>query len=206
LNNQASILHPDYLDITGTDGGVFHGADQAWFPGRWQRISGCGPTAAAMVTAYLARTRDGCAPLYPEGEMRQEAFAAHMSRVWQHVTPGHMGLHRPEKFSDGLAGYAARCGVTLHPHLFEVSGAGSSRPDWFACAEFVRGALARDCPVAFLNLSNGAEASLESWHWVVITALDGGQAAILDGGRARLIDLALWYQTTPKRGGLVAAV
>ena len=36
---------------------------------------------------------------------------------------------------------------------------------------FVRLGLDQDCPVAFLNLSNGRLTNLDSWHWVTITGL-----------------------------------
>ena len=70
----------------------------------------------------------------------------------------------------------------------------------------VAASLERDCPVAFLNLHNGLEKRLDWWHWVTITALDGDNVTILDSGAELEIDLRLWYQTSKKRGGLVAAL
>ncbi|MCD7948443.1 MAG: hypothetical protein LUG13_09225 [Oscillospiraceae bacterium] len=206
MNESISILHPEYLNLTGTDGAVYHGADQEWYPRRWQRMAGCGPTAASDVSAYLAQTHPACAPLYPERVMRQERFVVLMERLWRYVTPGHMGLHRPELFSLGLTDYAAACGVPLSPRLLDIPADKGARAPWASCAVFLRQALARDCPVAFLNLSNGAVKALESWHWVVITGLNGTTATVLDSGRVLTIDLSLWYLTTTKRGGLVAAI
>ena len=47
---------------------------------------------------------------------------------------------------------------------------------------------------------------LDYWHWVTITALDDTTAVILDSGSALRIDLRLWYETTKRRGGFVAAL
>ena len=72
--------------------------------------------------------------------------------------------------------------------------------------DFVRRSLARDCPVAFLNLHNGRVKELDWWHWVSITALEDGRAEILDSGNRLTIDFHLWYETTRRRGGFVSAL
>ena len=87
LSAHVSIAHPAWMDITGPDGAVTHGADQDWFPDLWQQRAGCGPTAAAVILSYLARTRPELAPLYPEGAMDRASFTGLMCRVWEHVTP-----------------------------------------------------------------------------------------------------------------------
>ena len=91
------------MDITGPDGAVTHGADQDWFPDPWQQRAGCGPTAAALIFAYLSRQRPEWAPLYPEGVMERAAFTAHMVRVWDYITPRFHGLNRPELMVEGLS-------------------------------------------------------------------------------------------------------
>jgi hypothetical protein len=74
---------------------------------------------------------------------------------------------------------------------------------------FLEGALQQDSPIAFLNLCNGDEKNLQSWHWVTIIALeyseDGNSAFIdiLDEGLIKKIDLLLWYKTTTHGGGFV---
>jgi hypothetical protein len=71
-------------------------------------------------------------------------------------------------------------------------------------------ALRNDTPVAFLNLNNGAEKQLYSWHWVTIISLeyeeDGNTAFadILDEGLIKKIDLAGWFRTTTLGGGFVS--
>ncbi len=83
------------------------------------------------------------------------------------------------------------------------------RPELSAVSEFLENSLSKDLPVAFLNLDNGDEKRLDSWHWVTVIALDyerDGAAAvkILDEGRIKQIDLALWLQTTSLGGGFVS--
>ena len=60
--------------------------------------------------------------------------------------------------------------------------------------------------MAFLNLHTGRVKELDYWHWVTITALEDATAVILDSGSALRIDLRLWYETTKRRGGFVAAL
>ena len=194
------------MDITGPDGAVTHGADQDWFPDPWQQRAGCGPTAAALIFAYLSRQRPEWAPLYPEGVMERAAFTAHMVRVWDYVTPRFHGLNQPELMVEGMAAYARSVGLELSPALFPVPAARTKRPPYEQAAAFVAASLERDCPVAFLNLHNGLEKRLDWWHWVTIVALDGDNVSILDSGEELEINLRLWYETSKKRGGLVAAL
>ena len=134
------------------------------------------------------------------------AFVELMERLWNYVTPVSHGLNGPEGMAEGLAAYGKAVGVSLSPSLFLVPAAPTKRPPYEAAAAFVAASLERDCPVAFLNLHNGLEKRLDWWHWVTIIALDGDSAAILDSGAELEINLRLWYETTKKRGGLVAAL
>ena len=203
MSDRISILHPEYLTVSGPDGEAYRGADQEWFPTPWQRRAGCGPTAAAVITAYLGQTVPGWENLFPEGSMKRAAFAAHMCRVWEYVTPGPHGLNRPEVFAAGLDAYGAARGVPLRAKVMELPARRSERPDWTVWAGFIRAALERDRPVAFLNLCNGKVKELDWWHWVTIVALEGSAATILDSGREFPIDLERWLATTRKRGGVV---
>ena len=206
MGYSACLSHPRWLDILGPQGEYTQGADQEWFPDLWQRRAGCGPTAAAVIFAYLAKAYPRLAPLCPEDVSRREAFTALMCRVWDYVTPISHGLNRPELMAEGMAAYARSRGVTLQPRLFSVPAARTKRPPYAQAAAFVADSLARECPVAVLNLHNGLERRLDWWHWVTITALDGERATILDSGKALEINLRLWYETSKKRGGFVCAL
>ena len=62
--------------------------------------------------------------------------------------------------------------------------------------------------MAFLNYSNGALPNLDSWHWVPLIALTEGEevllCTVLDEGEEKVIDLALWLETTLLGGALVS--
>ena len=206
MEYRGQLTHPEWLDIVGPEGDVTRGADQEWYPDPWQRRAGSGPTAAAVICAYLARTCRPLSPLCPGAVTSRAAFVELMERLWNYVTPVSHGLNRPEGMAEGLAAYGKAVGVSLSPSLFLVPAARTKRPPYEAAAAFVAASLERDCPVAFLNLHNGLERRLDWWHWVTIIALDGDSAAILDSGAELEINLRLWYETTKKRGGLVAAL
>ena len=138
--------------------------------------------------------------------MDRASFTGLMCRVWEHVTPVSHGLNRPEQMAEGMASFAAARGLPLTPGLFVFPSARTKRPPYEQAEAFVRRALERDCPVAFLNLHNGRVKELDYWHWVTITALEDTTAVILDSGSALRIDLRLWYETTKRRGGFVAAL
>jgi hypothetical protein len=75
-------------------------------------------------------------------------------------------------------------------------------------AAFIRQGLMLDCPVAFLNLSNGSLNNLDSWHWVAITKLQAGQdadllATIADSGERKVINLSEWYRSSWLGGAAV---
>ncbi len=206
MDYRACLSRPELLDIRGPGGTVTRGADQEWYPDPWQRLAGCGPTAAAVIFAYLARAYPELSPLCPEHVETRADFTAHMERVWKYVTPVFHGLNDPNLMVTAMAAYAADRGVALSPALFAVPAARTRRPPYEQAAAFVADSLGRDCPVAFLNLHNGLEKRLDWWHWVTIAALDGDRAAILDSGAELEIDLRLWYETSKKRGGFVAAL
>lgn len=196
---QASLSQPERLDILGPEGAVTRGAEQEWYPDRWQRLAGCGPTSASVIFAYVSRTHPELSPLCPEDVTGREAFTALMGRVWEYVTPVFHGLNKPELMVEGMAAYARSVGVELSPALFPVPAARTKRLPYEQAAAFVTASLERDCPVAFLNLHNGLEKRLDWWHWVTIVALDGDNVSILDSGEELEINLRLWYETSKKR-------
>ena len=65
-----------------------------------------------------------------------------------------------------------------------------------------------DHPVAFLNLDNGKESKLDTWHWVTIVGIEYNKneelyATIADEGLLKTIDLSLWINSTSKEGGFI---
>ena len=96
-----------------------------------------------------------------------------MEALWPYVTPRLPGLDKPESLvlgcrSFALSGGACSRGDPQDPRRRE------NRPSPAACRDFLIRALDADCPVAFLNFSNGSLPNLDSWHWVPLIALTEG--------------------------------
>ena len=192
------------MDIRRQDGTRSHGADQDWYSLLWRQRAGCGPTTASVQMAYLAALRPSLAALCPLKE--RETFVTYMDKVWEYVTPGSHGLNRVEMYTDGVARFCGERGVKLVPRALEVP-TGEERPGFDRCVSFIRVGLESDCPVAFLNLDNGEVEALDKWHWVLLSALEEGDAGtlvtVVDNGNTFSIDMKLWYDTARDLGGFV---
>lgn len=204
-----SLTRPEVLTLIGPGGETYRGGDQEWYPDLWQRRAGCGPTTAAALLAYLSQTRPALAPLRPLAGGTRTGFAQYMQALWPYVTPGARGLDKPESLVLGCRSFALSRGCRLEGELLKIPRRREDRPTPAACRDFLLRALDSDCPVAFLNYSNGALPNLDSWHWVPLIALTEGEGVllctILDEGAEKVIDLALWQETT-LLGGALAAV
>lgn len=57
-----NLSHIDYLQVTDSNSSeIFCGSDQEWFPTERQRLTGCGPSAAANILFYIDRKdNSGC--------------------------------------------------------------------------------------------------------------------------------------------------
>jgi hypothetical protein len=196
--DEAEPARPDYA----------FGCNQDWFGEAWQRQAGCGPCTASTILLYLARQHPALAGLYPDDETIHASFVPFMNRIWSFVTPGHMGVHEASILSDGVRKFAALHQIDLAVETFVIPALPGQRQAFDAWIAFLRRNLERDCPVAFLNLSNGRLANLDSWHWVTVTRLfhRAGDlfAEISDSGERKLIDLGLWYRTTRLGGASVS--
>lgn len=201
-----SLTHPEYLTITGPQGESYRGGDQEWYQDVWQRRAGCGPTTAATLLSYLAAAHPSLAPMAPEAGQRQAGFLRYMEAVWPYVTPGSRGLDKPESLVLGCRSFALSRGCVLQGQVLEIPARRPGRPTLDRCRAFIARALAADCPVAFLNFSNGALKNLDSWHWVPLIAMTEGEdvllCTVLDEGEEKIIDLALWLDTTLLGGAL----
>ena len=206
---RVSVTRPELLCITDNQSETAsYGGDQAWYAEEWNRMAGCGPTCAANVTAYLAGSRPGLQTLYHGDSMTKSQFAQHMEEVFRFVTPGAMGLNRLDMFTGGMDRFLASRGVQLKAHVFEVSGnMRRDRQPADALTAFVREGLEADCPLAFLNLTNGRVKNLQSWHWITVTGAEADDGSLIttasDEGREIRFDLRLWYLSTRMRGGLI---
>jgi len=178
------LAHMDALRI----GGRWMGGSQAWYRRFWHRQSGCGPTNAALLVWYLARTRSEYAGLCDTGARSKDDFLRVMDAMFRCVTPGFRGVHSPAKFIRGVEAYAEVRGTDLSLTVLEP--------------EQIAPALQKDLPVAFLNLHSGNQRQLTHWHWMTIVACEPGtmRARCCDGGRVLEFSLREW-QATSRLGG-----
>lgn len=197
-----SLSHPEYFTVTGPDGQAYRGADQDWYPLRWQRRAGCGPTTAATILGYLAQVHSALAPMVP-GD-----FLAYMEALWSHATPGAQGLDQAESFVLGCRSFALSKGCVLLGETLEIPHREKApRPSLETCRDFLAEALYADLPVAFLNYSSGSLDNLDNWHWVPLIGMEEEESGklpclILDGGEEKVIDFTQWLNTSTLGGAL----
>jgi hypothetical protein len=198
-------LHKNLFDIEDGDN-ISYGGSQGWYNREWSQKAGCGPTTASNIVWYLASTRENLKCLCEHDGFCRAGFVDIMSDMWGYVTPGSMGVNKISMLTKGIISYAAQRGAVLKAQSFPVPRIAALRAPWQEAAAFLTDAMARDLPVAFLNLSKGELKNLDTWHWVTITAFDDetGQAEISDEGVRKEIDMRLWYRTTKIGGGLAA--
>jgi hypothetical protein len=186
---------------------TYYGCSQEWYATEWQRLSGCGPTAASNIISYLNRT---CSALEleqsPDNKINRISL---MEEIWAYVTPTENGINSTKMFYEAVIMYTKSKGFNFVFDFCDLPEDEVLRPEFAVILRFIERAMTNDAPVAFLNLCNGKEKNLEQWHWVTIISLecneDGSNAFIniLDQGKIKTIDLALWYNTTTLGGGFV---
>ena len=203
--SELSIRWPELLHLKHS-GSFTYGADQIWYPVRWKRMAGCGPTSASHLIYYLSRTREDCRALCPYAADTRDGFIKLMQEVWNYVTPGMRGVNRPSILTEGVKRFGQERGVALSAKTMEISQDVSNRPRVAAVISFLSEQISGDLPVAFLNLSNGNVKNLDNWHWVTIVGLDRqtGSLIVYDQKEKGTVDLALWMETTKIGGDFVS--
>lgn len=206
LTKAVAIQSPKVLTISDQGRSMSFGAQQEWYASWIQRMSGCGPTTCSNLFWYLAATRPQYERLCETNGSDKKGMKKLMNIVRDYVKPGIQGVNNTTLFVKGAKKYGQERGIALTADVLNVPAPWTERPDCEQMAAFLRGALKRDLPIAFLNLSKGDVDNLESWHWVTLTAVDeaGRYAEMYDQGRRDMIDMELWLKTTTKGGGLVA--
>ncbi|MBB6214465.1 hypothetical protein HNQ80_000545 [Anaerosolibacter carboniphilus] len=182
---------------------IHYGGNQYWFSKKNHQLSGCGPVAAANITAYLSQTfPDKFSNLYPfKGVLNKKDFMEHMVEIRKYVKPGIFGLTSVHQFSNNVLSFAQSRGVSLAPHILDEDAA--SMQD---AINFINQALSLKLPVAILVLTHPVKEFEEyAWHWMTITHLrlnpeDGKYCiSVSTYGEYREIDLdLLWNHRRPK--------
>lgn len=184
-----------------------YGCQQLWYPKKWQRLSGCGPTVATNLFFYLSHKH---AHLELEESSKSKVnWISLMEEMWKYVTPSLRGVNTTQMFYKPLSAFMKSKGISTDYRFFDISKEIARRPEFREILNFLEEALTQDVPVAFLNLDNGEVENLDRWHWVTIISLECSEdenrasANILDEGQIKSIDLTLWYNTTTLGGGFV---
>lgn len=147
----------------------YYGGDQHWYPRKTHSVSGCGPVAAANITAYLAQTfPEKYYPLYPYTiPFQKQDFISHMIEIRKYVKPGMFGLTSVQQFSDNVLSFAAEKGITLVPSILDDHSVSMEE-----ALKFIVQGLAAKIPVAILILKHPIKELIEyTWHWMTITGL-----------------------------------
>ena len=147
----------------------YYGGSQCWFPKKFNRLSGCGPVAAANITAYLSQTfPDKYNTLYPyKGIINKVDFTAHMVEIRKFVKPGMFGLTSVRQFSNSVLAFSKERGVSLVPHILDDNAASMQE-----AINFISKALSQRLPIAILVLKHPlVEFKEYTWHWMTITNL-----------------------------------
>lgn len=170
-----SFTTPNYIHLEDIKFNIYdseisyYGGSQYWFPKKFNKLSGCGPVAAANITAYLAQTfPDKYNALYPcNGIINKNDFIKHMIEIRKYVKPGIFGLTSVQQFSDNVLTFAKERGISLVPHILDYT-AGSIQE----AISFITNALSQRLPLAILVLKHPIKEFKEyTWHWMTITGL-----------------------------------
>lgn len=186
---------------------IFYGSNQDWYDSKWQRMSGCGPSTVANIIYYLNRTRDGNPD---DPALTKAGIRRLMDEIWKFVTPSLGGVSSTTMLRNGVDRYLKEKNLTLKLNSIDIPKKASIRPASDRVVTFIKDALAKDSPVAFLNLEAGTIQVLDSWHWVTVTSLELDTEAgtayieILDSGEVKKINLLQWLLTTKLGGGFVS--
>jgi hypothetical protein len=148
---------------------AYYGGSQYWFPKKTHQLSGCGPVAAANITAYLSkRFPDKFYNLYPYKEgLNKKDFIDHMIEIRKYVKPGLFGLTSVDQFSENVLSFSQKRGVSLKSHIFDENTASIQE-----AVNFISQALFQGFPVAILVLTHPLKEFEDyAWHWMTITCL-----------------------------------
>jgi hypothetical protein len=203
-----SIANPDLFRVADVNTHVtYYGCNQEWYPTEWQRRSGCGPSVASNIILYLSHAQ--AKPGFVKNCSNKEKCISVMEEMWESVTPTLGGIPSTQIFSEAMLAYMKAKGLKTEHFVYDVPDNTFPRPALPEVVNFIEAALIKDVPVAFLNLCNGDEKKLSSWHWVTIISIEYAERGniafvnVLDEGLIKRINLSLWYTTTTLGGGFV---
>lgn len=117
-------LDPDFLYLV--NGSQNYGGSQTWWQaGSTKYNTGCGPVAAANMTAYMAKYDNRCSNLYTQNSWYRTPFIAHQDVMWNYITTTSWGT-TAEHLIYGVLSFAQDRNVPIvASHLITNSGQSS---------------------------------------------------------------------------------
>ncbi len=153
------------------------GANQYWFNQKFAALSGCGPTTASEILAYLAKkypnTMRG---IHAEatGELERKTFVQFMQAVREFVKPGMMGLTDIDFYTRETLNYAQSRGIALSAKQIDT------RLGDQAAFRHVADTIDAGLPLALLILTNPHPDIREyTWHWMTVIGYDRDDETII---------------------------
>lgn len=184
-------LNTDYLLIDN----YYYGGNQDWYNSYIKRLSGCGPTTASTITMYELNKIEF-------HNYSKLDFIELMNDLWKYITPGMMGVDTVEKYQKGYNKY-------LSDNKLDISKSKILYLDDSTILDienYLLEALNSNHPVAFLNLNNGSEKEIDSWHWTTIISLEKINnnlfVEVCDEGYLKKVNLSSWFETS-SRGSFI---
>lgn len=106
------------------------------------------------------------------------------------------GVDTVSKYQDGYDKYLKTSNLSLSKNKILILN-NSSINEIF---NYLFEAINDDHPVAFLNLDNGSENQIDSWHWTTIVSLekidDTIYVNLCDEGLLKKVNLSNWIKTS----------
>ena len=173
----------------------YYSGDQDWYNSYIKRLAGCGPTTASTITMYELNKLN-------YHEYTKKEFISLMKDLWKYITPGMMGVDTVDKYKDGYDKYLKTSNLNISKSKILILDTASIDE----IENYLQEAIKADHPVAFLNLNNGSEKQIDSWHWTTIVSLENINnnlyVEICDEGLLKKVNLSNWLNTS-SRGSFI---
>lgn len=190
----------DYFTIEGTPGG-----NQEWCLDFWMYLGGCGALAACDLSICLARNYQlaKCCPC-DAFHMLKKDYVDFSMKMKPYIHPRMGGVTKLSMFTDGCGQYLRDCGYQAE--FITCSGDKS----YENAKEFVRKAISRNLPVAYLMLRHRDKKFKDlNWHWFSVTGYkikDGSFFLIYHtyGEKSEVDFERLWNTGMYRKGGMIS--
>lgn len=183
---------------------VYSGANQYWVPNKFHALSGCGPTTASEILAYLAFAYPeecGNAYEYDIHTLNRKDFVPYITSVREFVKPGFKGLTDINFYERQLIAYAQTRGVSLGSKQI------NREMDAVSAFEEVATVIDKGLPLALLILRNPyPDIDDYTWHWMTVVGYDRRTMSLIitTHGRQHALDFEhVWHQQGSYYSGIV---